>query len=464
MTEATTLAAVVLAAGRGTRMQSSLPKALHALAGEPLLAHVLRAARALAPQSLHVVAGAELERLRAALGGDDIHWHAQPEPLGNADALRRALDAVGDATHVLALCADTPLLTPESLRALVACCEDADAAVLTLRIDPADPAAVAAVDAYGRIVRDAGGALQRIVERRDATPEQARIAELNAGVVALRAACAADLLARVGNDNAQGEYYLTDCIGAAVAAGLRVATATLADWREARGVNSMAELHAAERAVQARRADELLAAGVRLADAARVDVRGRVRAGRDVSLDVGVVLEGEVALGDGARVGPYCVLRDVEIGPGAEIRAMTLMESARVGANCVVGPFARIRPGGELCDDARVGNFVEIKHSRIGPGSKVNHLSYVGDATVGARANLGAGVITCNYDGARKHATVIGDDAFIGSGAQLVAPVEIGAGATIGAGSTITRDAKGGALTLSRSPQKTVPGWKRRGD
>lgn len=364
----------------------------------------------------------------------------------------QALPHIDLAAPTLVLYGDVPLVRAQTLGPLVDAARAGALAVLTATLDDAH--------GYGRIVRE-GGAVRRIVEQKDATPAEQTICEVNTGIMAIPAGRLADWLGRLSDHNAQKEYYLTDIVALAVSDGVEVQGLDLAGATEVAGVNSPRQLAELERVWQLREAERLMEAGVRLADPARIDVRGRLEVGRDVSIDVNCVFEGDVTLGDGVSVGPNCVIRDSRIGAGTRVDAMTWMERTVVGGDAVVGPYARLRPGTELADGAHVGNFVELKNAQVGERSKINHLSYVGDATVGARVNIGAGTITCNYDGANKYRTVIGDDAFIGSDTQLVAPVKVGAGATIGAGSTITRDAPEGALTLSRNKQYSVTGWKR---
>ncbi len=447
------LSVVILAAGAGTRFNSRKSKVLHDVGGKPMLGHVLDGARALSPAEIHVVVGDNAAAVRAAIGDDAIRWHEQHERLGTAHALQCARAALGGDNRVLVLYGDVMFINPDTLKSLLAALDNADLAILTRKLH--DPAG------YGRIVRSDSGEIMRIVEERDATPREAAIREINTGIIAARGGCLPDLLERIGCDNAQGEYYLTDCAELAIKRGLKVATRTTGDPDEGRGINTPGELEAAERCVQLAHARQLLAQGVILRDAKRLDVRGEVSAGRDVVIDVNVVLAGRVELGDDVRIGANCVLRDASLGNGTTVEPFSIVESSRTGRNCTIGPFARIRPETELADRVKVGNFVEVKKSTVGAGSKINHLSYLGDSTLGRGVNVGAGTITCNYDGAQKHRTLIGDDVFVGSGTQIVAPVKIGDGATIGAGSTITRDAGAGALTLSRSEQKTVPGWRR---
>ncbi len=447
------LSVVVLAAGQGKRMRSGRPKVLHALAGRPLLAHVLEAARALGPERSVVVHGHGGEAVRAAFPDPDLAWVEQAERLGTGHAVAQALPALPDAGLVLVLYGDVPLVRPETLARVVEAAGGDGLAVLTARLD--DPTG------YGRIVRDGAGRLARIVEEKDADEAVRAIREVNTGILVAPAARLRAWVGRLGRDNAQGEYYLTDVVAMAVSEGVPVAAVCAGDPDETLGVNDRLQLARLERIWQRRAAEALMRAGVTVRDPARLEVRGTVKHGRDVELDVGVVLEGSVRLGDGVRVGPYCVLRDVTVADGAEILPFTLVEGAEIGPGTRVGPYARVRPGTRLAAEVRIGNFVELKNAEVGEGSKINHLSYVGDATVGREVNIGAGTITCNYDGAHKHRTVIEDEAFIGSDTQLVAPVTVGRGATIGAGSTITRDAPPGELTLSRAPQVTRPGWKR---
>jgi bifunctional UDP-N-acetylglucosamine pyrophosphorylase/glucosamine-1-phosphate N-acetyltransferase len=445
---------VVLAAGQGKRMHSALPKVLQPLAGRPLLEHVIRAARALRPARIHVVYGHGGEQVRAAFAEEpDLDWALQAEQLGTGHALMQAMPGIADEHDVLVLYGDVPLISPATLERVVAGAADGALALLTAEVD--DPTG------YGRVLRGANGQVTRIVEHKDATDEERRVREINTGLMALRAGVLRRYLGMLRNDNAQGEYYLTDVIGMAAADGVKVSGIVAESPADVLGINDRAQLAAAERALQRRRAAELMARGATLADPERIDVRGEVTVGRDVFIDVGVVLEGKVVLGDRVRVEPYSVIRNCTLGADTVVHAHSVLEGAAAGDDCEIGPFSRLRPGTVLSGHVKVGNFVEVKNSQIAPHSKMNHLTYVGDATVGSGVNVGAGTITCNYDGANKHRTVIGDNAFIGSGVMLVAPVEIGAGATIGAGSTITKDAPAGELTLERAKQVTITGWRR---
>ncbi|GAB6039959.1 bifunctional UDP-N-acetylglucosamine diphosphorylase/glucosamine-1-phosphate N-acetyltransferase GlmU [Endothiovibrio diazotrophicus] len=447
------LSIVILAAGQGTRMKSDLPKVLHPLAGRPLLAHAIDTAHALGAEAVHVVYGHGGERVRECLAERSVNWIEQAERLGTGHAVARALPAIPDDHRVLVLYGDVPLITAETLGRLLHFSGEEGVGVLTM--EPADPYG------YGRIVRDDADQVVRIVEQKDASHREQAIGEVNTGIVTAPAGRLRDWLGRVGNDNAQREYYLTDVVALAAADGVVVCGVKSHDPMEAEGVNDRIQLAALERHYQRRAAERLMVDGVTLIDPARFDLRGELVCGRDVTIDVNCVFEGRVELGDGVSIGPNCVIRDSRIGPGVEVRAHCVIEEATTGSGGFIGPFARLRPGAELADGVHVGNFVEVKKSRIGAGSKVNHLSYIGDTDVGCEVNIGAGTITCNYDGANKHRTVIGDRAFVGSATQLVAPVSVGDDATIGAGSTITRDAPAGELTLSRAKQTTFPGWKR---
>lgn len=448
------LEVIILAAGEGKRMHSRLPKVLHPLGGEPLLRHVLRSAAALGPARVHVVYGTGGEQVRETIDDDAINWVHQAEQLGTGHAVQQVLPRIPADRQVLVLYGDVPLMPPALLEAL--CHAGAERlAVLTTR--PPDPSG------YGRIVRGPDGRVVRIVEDKDAAGEERRIDEINTGFIAAPAGRLSAWLSRVGNDNKQGEYYLTDVVELAACDGEAVHDVTAPDYRDAAGVNKRSELALLERRYQERRALALADEGVTVLDPQRLDMRGEVDVDIDSVIDVNVLLEGPVQLGRNVHVGANCVLSRVTIGDNVQIRPHTLIEDAVVGEGAMIGPFARIRPGARIGADAHVGNFVEIKNADLDEGAKVNHLSYVGDSSVGAHSNLGAGVITCNYDGARKHRTVIGQDAFIGSNSQLVAPVTIGARATVGAGSTITQDVPDDTLGVARARQRNVKGWKRPG-
>ena len=432
-------------------MRSALPKVLHALAGKPLLGHVLDAARTLKPDVIHVVHGHGGERVKATFNGAPIEWVEQSRQLGTGHALLQALPRIPRAATVLVLNGDVPLLRPASLKKLL---KSAGKGIAIMTSDLSD------ATGYGRVLRGKGGRVERIVEERDASPQERAVREWYAGFLAGQCSRLAGWLAKIANRNAQKEYYLTDVIRIAAAAGAPVTAVKAADRWEVAGVNSREELAILERANQNARARRLLDAGVALADLWRVDVRGELVCGSEVSIDVNCVFEGRVRLGDRVRIGPNCVLKDVTIAADTEVRAFSFLEDAKIGARCRVGPYARLRPGAELAEDVHIGNFVEVKASRIGAGSKANHLAYLGDSEVGARVNVGAGTITCNYDGANKHRTVIEDDCFIGSDATLVAPVRIAKGSYIGAGSTISKDTPAGKLTVARARQETIARWQ----
>lgn len=443
---------VILAAGQGKRMHSNLPKVLHPVAGKALAQHVIDTALTLSPERLVVVYGHGGDVVRSTLKNPEIRWAEQAQQLGTGHAVAQALPEISDAEQTLVLYGDVPLTSPETLKRLLHAGRDG-LAILT--VDLADPTG------YGRIVRDAAGNVVRIVEQKDANEAEKAIREVNTGIMAIPTARLGDWLGKLKNDNAQGEYYLTDIVALAVAEGLPVRTAQPAAEWEVLGVNSKVQLAELERQHQRNLADQLLVAGVRLADPARIDIRGTLTHGRDVAIDVGCVFEGAVELADAVEVGPYCVLKNVKVAAGTRIAAFCHFENATIGPDCVLGPYARLRPGADLGPEVHVGNFVEIKNSRIAAQSKANHLAYIGDAEIGQRVNVGAGTITCNYDGVNKHKTIIEDDAFIGSDTQLVAPVTVGRGATLGAGTTLTKDAPPDALTVSRAKQLTLAGWQR---
>ena len=446
------LSVVILAAGQGTRMRSELPKVLQPLAGRPLLAHVLDTARALDASDICVVYGHGGDAVRDAFPEGDIRWALQAEQLGTGHAMQQAIPDTPDENSLMVLFGDVPLLLTSTLQKLLAAADGDDLLVLTVDMD--DPYG------YGRILRD-GENVIGIVEEKDATVEQQSIQEINTGVMLGSGAAFRRWLDRLQNDNAQGEYYLTDVIEMAVGDGIAVHGIKAQDQVEVMGINDKKQLAEAERALQARLVEELMAQGVGFADPARVDIRGKLTCGKDVFIDVNAVFEGEVELGDGVRIESNNLIRDSKLAAGVVVHSNCHIEGANAGENCEIGPFSRLRPGAELSANVKVGNFVEIKKSTVAEGSKVNHLTYIGDSDVGVDVNVGAGTITCNYDGANKHKTTIGDGAFIGSGVNLVAPVEVGKGATIGAGSTITKSTPDDQLTLERSKQLTVKGWKR---
>lgn len=444
---------VILAAGMGKRMHSALPKVLHPLAGRPLLSHVLDTARTLDPTRLVVVIGHGGDAVRAAVAAPDVQFAVQHEQRGTGHALQQALPFLDTGVPTLVLYGDVPLTRAATLKALADAAGNNGYGVLTVTL--ADPTG------YGRIVRDAAGKVVRIVEQKDASEAERRIAEINTGIVITPSAPLAGWLSALKNDNAQGEFYLTDVVEQAIAAGHPVVTAQPGDEWETLGVNSKQQLAELERVYQRNVAEALLVAGVTLADPARLDVRGTLSCGRDVSIDVNCVFEGDVALADNVSVGPNCVIRNAAIGAGTRIDAYTHIEDATVGAQAVLGPYARLRPGAKLADAVHVGNFVEVKNANIGTGSKANHLSYVGDADVGAGVNIGAGTITCNYDGANKHRTVIEDNVFVGSDSQLVAPVRVGRGVTIAAGTTVWKDVADNVLVLNDKTQVEKAGYVR---
>ncbi|MDE2407460.1 MAG: bifunctional UDP-N-acetylglucosamine diphosphorylase/glucosamine-1-phosphate N-acetyltransferase GlmU [Xanthomonadaceae bacterium] len=443
---------VILAAGEGKRMRSSLPKVLQRIAGKPMLAHVIAASRALSPAGIHVVYGHGGDQVRAAFAADgDLHWAEQAQQLGTGHAVQQAMPAIPERARVLVLYGDVPLIQPQTLQHLLG--SPRKLAVLAAELE--DPAG------YGRIVRDPEGHVAAIIEQKDADAAQRRIGLVNTGVIAAEAEDLRRWLAQLRNDNAQGEYYLTDVFAAAAREFAAAAVVVVTDPVETEGANDPWQLAQLERAFQRRQVKALCLQGARVIDPERVDIRGTVVVGRDVDIDVDVVFEGDVVLEDGVRVGPFCRIKDARIGAGTQVLAHCDIDGAHIEDDVHVGPYARLRPGTVLAQGAHVGNFVETKKATLGRGSKANHLSYLGDAVIGSGVNIGAGTITCNYDGVNKFTTTIGDGAFIGSNSALVAPVTIGAGATIGAGSTIGKPAPEGKLTLTRAPQVTLDGWKR---
>jgi bifunctional UDP-N-acetylglucosamine pyrophosphorylase/glucosamine-1-phosphate N-acetyltransferase len=447
------LSIVILAAGKGKRMNSALPKVLQPLAGKPLLRYVLDTAQRLEPARTCLVYGHGGDAVRAAFLEENLDWALQAEQKGTGHAVMQAMPDIPDDHLVLVLYGDVPLLYAPTLRELIALVDAKSMALLTVKLP--DPAG------YGRIVRDARGRVKAIVEQNDATAAQQRIPECNTGVMAVPAARLRGWLAKLRSHNAQGEYYLTDIVAMAVKDGIAVRTLAASSEQEVLGVNDRRQLAQLEAVLRTRRAEAAMLAGATLADPARFEQRGELVVGQDVFIDINVVFEGRVVLGDRVRIGANCVLRDMTVGADTQVFPSCVLEKSEIGASCNVGPFARMRPGGVLADAVHIGNFVEVKNSHVGKGSKANHLTYLGDSDVGAGVNVGAGTITCNYDGANKSRTVIGDGAFIGSGNMLVAPVTIGANATTGAGSTITRDAPAGKLTLARAKQTTIEGWQR---
>ena len=444
---------IILAAGEGKRMKSLRPKVLQRIAGCPMLGHTVATARSLAAAGIHVVYGHGGDQVQAAFAADaDLHWAEQAQQLGTGHAVLQAMPGVPDGAQVLVLYADVPLITETTLRQLLAAA-DGGTAVLTETLD--DPTG------YGRVLTDKDGRVQAIVEQKDADAAQKAVRQINTGVVTADAATLRRWLAGLGNTNAQGEYYLTDIFAMAAGEGHPAKAVGCLSAGEADGANDALQLAVLERRYQRRQAEVLMREGVRFADPSRVDIRGSVSAGMDVEVDVDVVFEGRVVLHDGVRIGPFCRLKDVELGAGSVVHAHCDFDGVQAGPGCVLGPFARLRPGTELAEGVHLGNFVESKKTRIGANSKANHLTYLGDAEIGAKVNVGAGTITCNYDGVNKSLTEIGDGAFIGSNSSLVAPVTIGAGATIGAGSVITKDAPADTLTVARAKQLSLNGWQR---
>ena len=447
------LSIVILAAGQGKRIHSDLPKVLQPLGGSTLLEHAVQTAATLKPAAMYVVYGHGGERVPKALKHLPIEWVLQAEQLGTGHAVMQALPRISDDHAVLVLYGDVPLLQQKTLLALAECAQRGELAILAAYLS--DPTG------YGRILRDAAGEVQGVVEEQDATPEQRRLNEVSTGPLAARASNLHGWLKQVRNHNAQREYYLPDVISLAVKDGTLVTAIPAESEEEVTGVNDRRQLAAAEHALRRRLAEALMQRGVTLRDPERIDVRGELECGRDVLIDINCIFEGRVKLGHRVRIGPNVLIRDCELRDDTEVYANSVLEGACIGARVRIGPFARLRPGVQLADEVHIGNFVEVKNSRLGTGTKANHLTYLGDAEIGRAVNIGAGTITCNYDGVNKHRTVIGDDAFIGSNTSLVAPVSVGAGATIGAGSVISKDAPAGELTLERGQQKTVGGWKR---
>ncbi|MBL1432708.1 MAG: bifunctional UDP-N-acetylglucosamine diphosphorylase/glucosamine-1-phosphate N-acetyltransferase GlmU [Gammaproteobacteria bacterium] len=447
------LSIVILAAGKGTRMRSNLPKVMHSVAGRPMLAHVVNTARSLKPDTLIIVHGHGSDIVKAAIDGEDITWVEQAEQLGTGHAVAQVLPHIDDDSALLVLYGDVPLIQTQTLNELLRMSDESSIALLSCEL--ADP------DGYGRIVRNNSEQVIAIVEQKDASLQQLAIEEINSGIMVIPAHYFRSAYPRIGAANTQQEYYLTDIVELAVRDGLAVNASVTDDEDEILGVNDRIQLATVERYYQERAAWQLMTDGATLIDPSRIDIRGEVSVGYDVVIDVNVIFEGKVRLGDGVTIGSNCIIKNSNVNTNTNIDSHCVIEDAIVGENCNVGPYARLRPGTVLKDNAKIGNFVETKNAEIGVGSKVNHLSYIGDSVLGNNVNIGAGTITCNYDGANKHKTTIGDNAFIGSNTALVAPVKIGKGATIGAGSTINKDAPDDELTLTRAKQSTLRGWQR---
>ncbi|OOF86219.1 bifunctional UDP-N-acetylglucosamine diphosphorylase/glucosamine-1-phosphate N-acetyltransferase GlmU [Rodentibacter ratti] len=447
-----TRSAVILAAGKGTRMYSDLPKVLHSVAGKPMVKHVIDTANSLGAENVHLIYGHGGELMRERLANEKVNWVLQTEQLGTAHAVQQAAPFFKDNEDIVVLYGDAPLITKETLEKLIAAKPENGIALLTVKLD--NPTG------YGRIIRENGRVIA-IVEQKDANAEQLNIQEVNTGVMVSDGASFKKWLARVGNNNAQGEYYLTDLIALANQDGCQVVAVQATDRMEVEGANNRLQLSALERYYQRKQAERLLLVGVMLADPERFDLRGTLEHGKDVEIDTNVIIEGEVRLGNRVKIGTGCVLKNVVIGDDVEVKPYSVLEDATIGEKAAIGPFSRLRPGAELAAETHVGNFVEIKKSLVGKGSKVNHLTYVGDSEIGANCNIGAGVITCNYDGANKFKTIIGDNVFVGSDTQLVAPVTVEDGATIGAGSTITRNVGKDELVITRVPQRHIQNWQR---
>ena len=446
------LAVVILAAGKGTRMKSELPKVLHPIAGRPMVQHVVDAAGALSPANTVIVHGHGGDRVREAVSGERLQGAEQAEQLGTGHAVAQALPHLNEDV-VLVLYGDVPLIQPETLRRFVDRVNDHSLALMTLELD--DPSG------YGRVVRDGDDRVTRIVEQKDASDDEKRIREINTGILACTRRFLNDSLPRLSNSNAQGEYYLTDLIAMAVDSGMEIVVDQPDHAWEVDGVNDRVQLARLERVYQGVRAEALMRAGVTVLDPARLDIRGEAEVSSDVTLDVNVILEGRVSIGPGTRVGAHCVIRDAVLGAGVVVEPHSVIDGATVGDHCQVGPFARLRPGTELAGGAKIGNFVETKKAVIGEGSKVNHLTYIGDSRIGKGVNVGAGTITCNYDGVNKFQTVLKDGVFVGSNSSLVAPVTVGENATVGAGSVITKDVPDNGLAVARGQQRNIENWPR---
>lgn len=444
---------VILAAGQGSRMKSDLPKVMHRLAGKPMLQHVIDSAQSMSPEALYVVIGHGGEQVEHAMAGQGLHFVWQREQLGTGHAVAQAMPHIDHDAVVLVLYGDVPLTRPDTLAQLAHIATQGDLGLLTVTLD--DPTG------YGRIIRNAVDDVVAIVEHKDATEQEKLVREVNTGILALPAAALHDWLPRLSADNAQGEYYLTDVIAMAAEEGMRVRAIQPEAEQEVQGVNNRQQLAQLERWHQRQRADALMTNGVTLADPSRIDIRGELQAGRDVLIDINTIFEGEVVLGEGVEIGANCIIRNAHIGAGTRVEANSIIDGAVVAENAQIGPFARLRPGTEMAAGSKVGNFVETKKAIIGKGSKINHLTYIGDAEIGEEVNVGAGTITCNYDGVNKSLTRIGDGAFIGSNSSLVAPVDIGAGATVGAGSTVTKTVGRSQLAVARGKQINLDNWAR---
>lgn len=447
-----TVEVIILAAGQGTRMRSKLPKVLHCVAGKPMLGHVIDTARQLSSDSIHVVIGHGATQVKEHFAQESVNWVTQEKQLGTGHAVAQAMPDIADSSTVLIAYGDVPLVTAETLGALLSSCNENTLSLLTVKLN--DPTG------YGRIVR-VDGKVTEIVEQKDAQAEQLLIQEVNTGILAVPASKLKQWLPSLSADNAQQEYYLTDIIAMAVADGMTVAAHHPGAAMEVEGANNRAQVATLERFYQSQQAEKLMADGASIADPARIDIRGDVSVGSDVFIDINCVFIGSVTLADDVTIGPNCVIENSTIGAGSVIKANSVLEQATVASHCDIGPYARLRPGTVLANRAKIGNFVETKKANIGEGSKVNHLSYVGDSEVGNNVNIGAGTITCNYDGANKSQTIIGDNVFVGSNSALVAPVKIADNATVGAGSTITGDVQAQQLSIARSKQRNIDNWKR---
>ncbi|VEI77614.1 Bifunctional protein GlmU [Mannheimia haemolytica] len=448
----TQLSVVILAAGKGTRMYSDLPKVLHPVAGKPMVKHVIDTAKQLDAQQIHLIYGHGADLLKARLSEEPVNWVFQAEQLGTGHAMQQAAPFFADDENIVMLYGDAPLITKATLERLIAAKPENGIALLTVELE--NPTG------YGRIIRE-NGSVVAIVEQKDANEAQLKVKEVNTGVMVASGASFKKWLKNLNNNNAQGEYYITDVIAMANQEGFKVQAVQATEFMEVEGANNRLQLAALERFYQKREAEKLLLAGVTIIDPSRFDLRGTVTHGKDVHIDVNVILEGDIKLGNNVKIGAGCVLKNCEIGDNVEIKPYSVLEDSIVGAKSAIGPFSRLRPGAELAEETHIGNFVEIKKAAIGKGSKINHLTYVGDAEIGKECNIGAGVITCNYDGANKFKTIIGDNVFVGSDSQLIAPVTIASGSTIGAGATVTKDVAENELVISRVPQRHIQGWQR---